>query len=151
MHGPIIVRKFMASKGVATTVAGTTKRATQLAMKASVHVLASILRRGTASTYPWACQWRSTGTLGLPKRLAEDPPGLRAHGRSPGEPACRDWDGVEWSCWLLVDHSTLALLALTAHGCHVFSHALPDKMGSHHMLGWWPTLPEQSSLSGKRT
>jgi hypothetical protein len=33
------------------TVAGTPKRATQLAMKASVHVLASMLRRGTASTH----------------------------------------------------------------------------------------------------
>jgi hypothetical protein len=33
------------------TVAGTPKRATQLAMKASVHVLASMLRRGTASIH----------------------------------------------------------------------------------------------------
>ncbi len=52
-----------------------------------------------------------------------------------GEPACRDWDGVEWSCWLLVDLSTLALLAVAAHSCHVFAHALPDKIGSHYMLG----------------
>jgi hypothetical protein len=33
------------------TVAGTPKRATQLAMKASVNVLASMLRRGTASIH----------------------------------------------------------------------------------------------------
>jgi hypothetical protein len=33
------------------TVAGMPKHATQLAMKASVHVLASMLRRGTASTH----------------------------------------------------------------------------------------------------
>jgi hypothetical protein len=52
-----------------------------------------------------------------------------------GEPACSDWDGLEWSCWLLVDLSTLALLAGAGHSCHVFAHALPDKMGSHHMLG----------------
>jgi hypothetical protein len=52
-----------------------------------------------------------------------------------GEPACRDWYGVEWSCWLLEDLSTLVLPAGAAHSCHVFVDALPDKMGSHHMLG----------------
>ncbi len=115
----------MPSKGVATKVAGTTK----LAMKASVHVLASMLRRGTASTHPWTCQWRSTGTCGLwPSEEA-------------GRSTCT-WEnlnagtGMAWSgaaAWLLVDLSTLALLAVAAHSCHVF--ALPDKMGSHHMLG----------------
>ncbi len=46
-----------------------------------------------------------------------------------------DCDGVELSCWLLVDLSILALLAVAAHSCHVFAHSLLDKMGRHHMLG----------------
>jgi hypothetical protein len=50
----------------------------QLAMKASVHVSASMLRRGIASAPRWTYQCRSTGTRGLPKRLSEDPLGLRA-------------------------------------------------------------------------
>jgi hypothetical protein len=37
-----------------------------------------------------------------------------------GESVCCDQDGVDWSCLLLVVLSTLALLAVTAHGCHIF-------------------------------
>jgi hypothetical protein len=72
----------MPSKGVATKMAGMTKRANQLAMKASVHVLAAMLRRGTASTHLVDLSVAVNSTRGLPKRLAEDPPGLRAHGRT---------------------------------------------------------------------
>ena len=35
------------------TVAGTPKQATQLVMKASVHVLATMLRSGIASSHTW--------------------------------------------------------------------------------------------------
>jgi len=51
-----------------------------------------------------------------------------------GESACRYRNGMEWSCWLLVDLSTLALLAVSALGCHVFAHTLPDKTCSLFMF-----------------
>ncbi len=44
-----------------------------------------------------------------------------------GEPECRDGDGVEGSCWLLVNLSILALLAVSAHGCHIFANTLLNK------------------------
>ncbi len=70
-----------------------------------------------------ACQWRSTSTHGLPYDV------------HMGESACRYRNGMEWSCWLLVDLSPLALLAVSALGCHVFAHTLPDKTCRHHTFG----------------
>ncbi len=35
---------------------------------------------------------------------------------------------MDWSFRLLVDLSTLALLAFAAHSCHTFAHTLPDKL-----------------------
>jgi len=49
---------------------------------------------------------------GLPKKQVKEPPDLLARGK-----ICVQ-NGVEWSCGMLVDLSTLALLAVSAHGCH---------------------------------
>jgi hypothetical protein len=38
--------------------------------------------------------------------------------------------GMAWrgaAGWLLVDLTMLAMLAITAHGCHISPHTLPDK------------------------
>jgi hypothetical protein len=48
-----------------------------------------------------------------------------------GESACWYWNGG----WLLVDLTKLALLAVSAHGCQVFAHPLPDKTCRHHASG----------------
>jgi hypothetical protein len=71
----------------------------------------------------------NTGTYGPLKRQVENPPG------ACGESACPHRDAVEWSCWLLVDLSQLALIADLAHGYHVFAHTLPEKVSRYHLFG----------------
>jgi hypothetical protein len=44
-------------------------------------------------------------------------------------------NGVERSCRLLVDLPLLALLAVSAHVCHVLALPFPHKMCSHHAFG----------------
>jgi hypothetical protein len=75
------------------TVAGTPKCAFQLVMKVSVHMLASMLCRGTASTY-------LVDLLMMVNRYTWPSEGL------PGELVCGPRDGVERSCRLLVELST---------------------------------------------
>ncbi len=45
---------------------------------------------------------------------------------------CRHGNGLHRSCWLLVNLAPLTLLALPAHGCHVFAHAFPNKTCRQH-------------------
>ncbi len=51
------------------------------------------------------------------------------------ENLCAGWNGMEWSCWLLVDLSPLALLAVSAHGYQIFANTLWDKMCLYHTFG----------------
>ncbi len=104
------------------TVAGTPKCAFQLVMKVSVHMLASMLCRGTASTY-------LVDLLMMVNRYTWPSEGL------PGELVCGQRDGVERSCRLLVELSTLSLLTVSAHGCQDLVHPLSHEMCSYYAVG----------------
>jgi hypothetical protein len=82
---------------------------------------------------------------GLPKKQVKEPPDLLARGK-----ICVQ-NGVEWSCGMLVDLSTLALLAVSAHGCHslqtTIQNSVPDpdpnlRIRIHMFLG----LPDPDPL-----
>jgi hypothetical protein len=105
------------------TVPGTPKRATQLEMKASTHVLASIFFSGTASNH--------LDDLSMMVSRYTCP--SEEAGRGPTKSMCtcenlRAGNGLHRSCWLLVNLAPLALLARPAHGCYVLAHTLPHKM-----------------------
>jgi hypothetical protein len=114
------------------TVAGTPKHATQLAMKASVHVLASMLRRRTASTHLVDLSMMVNRYTWPPEEAGRGPTRSTCTWEKC---ACRHRDGLMRSCRLLVNFPPLALLAVPAHGCHVPAHTFPDKTRRHHASG----------------
>jgi len=111
------------------TVAGTPKCATQLAMNAFEHMMASSLPISSASSTWFTCQRRSAGPCGPPKKQVTDPPGPYACGR-----ICilgPEWRGVE-------------LLAFPAYSHNVFATPFQTNCADNirlvaHMPGW-PTL-----------
>jgi hypothetical protein len=89
-------------------------------MKASTHVLASMLRRGTASNH----------LVDLSMMVSRYTWPSEEAGRGPTRSTC-----TGMACWLLVNLPPLALLAINAHGCHVSAHALPHETCSYHPPG----------------
>jgi hypothetical protein len=49
------------------------------------------------------------------------------------------WSGLEWSCWLLVDISHLAVLGVAAHGCQFLSTPFQKKYSDTiHLVAYMP-------------
>ncbi len=103
-----------------------------------MHVLAYMLRRGTASThavdlsmavnrYTWPSEEAGRG----PTRSTCTWENLQSCMQGLG------WHGVELLAACRPFHSGTAgsRCTMCAHSCHVFAHTLTDKMSSHHMLG----------------
>jgi hypothetical protein len=114
------------------TVTATPKHATQLEMKASAHVLASMLHRGLVSNHLVDLSMMVSRYTWLSEEA----------GRGPTMSTCT-WEnlragtgnGLQGSCWLLVNLSPLTLLTIPAHGCHISVHALPHETCRYHPLG----------------
>ncbi len=105
------------------TMTGMPKCANQLAMKASVHVLAPCCAEGQLPPTWLTCPSWSKDTHSHQRRLAEGLPGPRARGRTCV--LAREWRGKE--LMLLVNFPPLAVLAAPAHGCHVLANTFPRK------------------------
>jgi hypothetical protein len=97
-----------------------------------MHVPASMLLNGTPSTHRVDLSvvvsmymWPSEET-----------------GRGPMR-AGTAWNGEEWRSQALVDLSTLVMLAVAAHSCHVFAHTLPCRGNTFRLVApvpGWATL-----------
>ncbi len=85
------------------------------------------------------CQWRSTGTGGLPKKQVKDPPDQRARGRICVLVPERRGVELQAACG---PFNAGTLLAVSAHGCHslqtTFQNSVPNPDLRIHMFLGFP-------------
>ncbi len=116
------------------TTAGAPKYTTQLAMKWSVHVLASMLRRGTASTHQVDLSMMVKRYTWLSEEAGSVPTRSMCTWQNLPAGTGMTWRGAAGYCGPS-PVGPLALLVVLAHSCQILTNTLQHKACGHHAFG----------------